>query len=430
MVEVFTAIKCSQANCPTEAEYLCYCKTPEIYLCMNHMHNESNHRSIGIYKPITEFDRKRVIDLCQKCKNDCLSLKSQLMKECQDYVSKITKAACEMSNNIRKLESLYDDLIGYVCNAGKVKFVGQLSLMEKILARQVGNTDIDSPYWEIPKIKLDVTLTVNDKQVDLYKYIEQLQPTTLLTFFNQNTKFAVNVNVRNDCRVDVYYVEDCPENLGYYCGFCYLPDGNLFANSGNQSSVTNFTYILNTTTKKFWKKANSSSSKHSPAACYSSGFVYIFGGLNSAGSQINNAEKYSVSGNSWSSIASFPTTFNYSSAVLFNGEIYCAGCGCSNVHKYKIAANSYENSYSIPSTSNKFLIDAPDKVYLFDNNRLFEYNCKTWELINSSTSVTNGYLYCCPIKFGEFIYFMLNDKYVYRFSFISKKTDKLKSINV
>ena len=341
MVEIFKPIPCSEANCPTEAEYICYCKTPEIYLCLNHMHNQANHRSIGIYKPITEFDRKRVIDLCQKCKNDCLALKSKLMKECQDYVSKITKTACEMSNNIRKLENLYDDLIGFVCQAGKVKFIGELSLMEKILARQVGNTDNDSPYWVIPEINLDATLTVNDKQVNLYNYIELLQPTTSLTFFNQNTKFAVNVNVRNDCRVDIYYVEDCPENLGYYCGFCYLPDGNLFANSGQNSSVTNFTYILNPTTKTFMKKANSSNSKYCPAACYSSGFVYIFGGINSSGSGTNNSEKYNVSGNSWSSITSFPTTFQYASAVLFKEEIYCSGPGTSNVYKYKIPSNSY-----------------------------------------------------------------------------------------
>lgn len=431
MAEPENILRCNFYNCCGEVNYICYCQAKCIYLCTSHHHNEVNHRSTRLYKHISEFDRKNIIELCKKCKNDCMVLKSNLLKECQEYVTKILKAANELTNNIRQAEILYDNIITFVCENNKVRHIGEISLIEKIISSEIGSTLQDSPYWEVPKIKIDMNLTINDNQLNLIRHYEDLNPFTILTFFKQSTKIAVNVLINNDCKIDLFFLDSCPENLGVHSSFCYLPDGTLFSNGGNNETATNFTYIINPSTRSFTKKSNSNYQRYNSGnACYYKGYVYVFCGLNISDNLFNLVERYDLNNNTWTNFTVFPENISHNSSVALEDGIFISGKNISNVYKLNSLNNTYEVVFNIPWSSNKFMILAMETIFLFDNSRLFEYSKKKWKLINSATNVPDDYNYCCPVRNGEYTYFMLADMSLYRFSFITKKSEKLAIISI
>ena len=92
-----------------------------------------------------------------------------------------------------------------------------------------------------------------------------------------------------------------------------------------------------------------------------------------------------------------------------------------------IATDSYVDTSVGLNLSYKILCKAAGKVYLFEAQRLFEYDNDKWTNIGG-TAVPNNYLLSYFIRDEENVYFLLNDNFVYRFNIQNKKVDKLFSI--
>lgn len=429
MAESEKILRCNSENCSEEVNYICHCKIPSIYLCTTHHHSEDHH-STYLYESISESDKKRIIDLCKKCKNDCITLKSNLLKECQENVTKIMNAANQLANNIREVEILYDEVIAYVYQNNIIMHTGEMSLIEKIISNEIGNTKKNSAYWDIPKIKLDMNFSINENQFNFLQYFKDLNPCPILTFFKGSTKIVANVLINNGCNVDLYLLDSCTENLGANASYCYLPDGTLFSNGGHNGAATNFTYIINTSTRSISKKANSSYQKQCSGACYYQKFVYVFCGVDSAGNCFNRVEKYSLENNTWAKFTTFPANTGYISSLAFEDGIFITGGNIQNIFKLNFSNNSYEGISNALSTNHKFMIQGMDKIYIFDNGKMYEYYNKKLECKNQATLINSMHLYCCPMRNGEFTYYILSDMHVYRFSHISLITDKIKPVHV
>ena len=430
MAESEEILICNSENCSEKVKHICDCEYPYIYLCGSHIHNEENHESIPIYKAFSEDDKIKIIEMCETCKNECIELKSKLLKECQEQVGKIMKAASELSSNIRQVEILYDDIIAFVSRNKKVRHIGEISLIEKIVASVIGSRKKYSPYRNVPNIKLGMDLTINANQVNLIKYYEDLIQHSVLSFFKPSEKVVVNVLIENHYEIDTKYCESCPEKFGKFCSFCYLPDGRLFSNGGYNGTPTKSTFIFNTQTNRLTKKADSNHPRFSSGnACYYENFVYVFSGKNALDVVTKRVERYDLRNNTWANFESFPEPICDNSSVAFEDGIFITGSCNKNIFKLNVLNNTYAEIYEA-SSANKFMIKANEKVYLFDSNKLFEYSNNNWDLINSATSVSGKYMYSCPLQNGGYTYFILNDMFLYRFSFITKRLDRIKKIEV
>ena len=94
-----------------------------------------------------------------------------------------------------------------------------------------------------------------------------------------------------------------------------------------------------------------------------------------------------------------------------------------------IATDNYvDTTIALNLDWHKVLCKASGKVYLFEAQRLFEYDNDKWSNLNIPTVVPNSYLLSYMIRNEENVYFLLSDNFVYRFNIPSKKVKKLYDI--
>ena len=93
-----------------------------------------------------------------------------------------------------------------------------------------------------------------------------------------------------------------------------------------------------------------------------------------------------------------------------------------------IATDNYVDTSVGLNVWNKVLCKASGKVYLFEAQRLFEYDNDKWTNIGE-TVVPDQYLLSYLIRDDEDIYFVLSDYGIYRFNASSKKLENLYTLN-
>ena len=94
-----------------------------------------------------------------------------------------------------------------------------------------------------------------------------------------------------------------------------------------------------------------------------------------------------------------------------------------------IATDNYvDTTIALNLDWHKVLCKASGKVYLFEAQRLFEYDNDKWTNIGG-TVVPNQYLLSYLIRDDEDIYFVLSDYGIYRFNASSKKLENLYTLN-
>ena len=171
---------------------------------------------------------------------------------------------------------------------------------------------------------------------------------------SQNTVFAYNLtgdtvptlNSMNDARSCLGYVTDRNGNAYAFGGLD--ANGNPLASVERFDPVNNsaWTYIASLPAARY----------NFPAVFDRTNFIYIFGGLTDTASGVETASvlRYSVSGNSWSNLASMPVAVARSAATLGpDGKIYVVG-GTSGgvttnlVQVYNPASNSWVISTPLP----------------------------------------------------------------------------------
>ena len=156
--------------------------------------------------------------------------------------------------------------------------------------------------------------------------------------------------------------------------------------------------------------------------------IYVFGGKIAPGAANNICERYEISSYKWYAIRPFPVATYNNTSVLYKENIFVTGYNCKTVYSYMIATDSYVDTSVGLNLSYKILCKAAGKVYLFEAQRLFEYDNDKWSNLNIPTVVPNSYLLSYMIRNEENVYFLLSDNFVYRFNIPSKKVKKLYDI--
>ena len=289
--------KCSEQGCLNDAEFLCPCKDPSDFLCTTHLHNDPSHTPIPIYKSLSELERNLITQLCLKCKEECKALNSKIFEQGQYYISLVTNATDELLNNIRQTEMLYDNILNFVNDstlAKKVKYLGELTLSEKIIASQAGKFNVNSCYWTLPDVSLDIKVNIGNIP-DLLEYLDEQSCNSNIIFFKKETKTLVEVNAKK-INVSSYSV-NIPEIVTSSAGYCKMDDGDVFFCCGNNGFSKNIAYFVNPAQRTVQKLANYNTAKDYIWACtqYKDN-IYVFGGINDS-YIINSCEKYQISSN-------------------------------------------------------------------------------------------------------------------------------------
>ena len=288
--------KCSEQDCVNDAEFLCPCKDPSALLCTAHLHKDQSQTPIPIYKSLSELERNLITQLCLKCKEECKALNSKIFEQGQYYISFITNATNELLNNIRKTEMLYDNILNFVNDlnlAYKVKYLGELTLSEKIIASQAGKLNVRSSNWELPDVNLDIKVNIGNIP-DLLEYLDEQSSTSHIVFFKKGTKTLVRINP-NKLKVSTFGVK-VDENMSYSAGFCQMNDGNIFYCCGDNGAVNNSAYLVNPSQRTVQKLANAIVAKSYIGTCtqYKDN-IYVFGGTIATGAATNICERYEIS---------------------------------------------------------------------------------------------------------------------------------------
>ena len=70
--------------------------------------------------------------------------------------------------------------------------------------------------------------------------------------------------------------------------------------------------------------------------------------------------------------------------------------------------------------NHKFLCKTSGKVYLFENFRISEYDTE-WTVVKTGNNVPNASLLSYTVRDGEYVFFLLTNKTIYRFNINTKE---------
>ena len=92
------------------------------------------------------------------------------------------------------------------------------------------------------------------------------------------------------------------------------------------------------------------------------------------------------------------------------------------------------NSYAeeIPNVEgSKIMISEEQIVFILHSNSLIERHDGKWACVNQNTQLPSDYtLASYPVKYGNYIYFLLTDNIMYRFYLLNKTIERVKQFQI
>ena len=416
---------CSIPTCKSEAFYMCTCQSPNLYLCQTHRrdHLRDPHRFSAIFKQVSDYDRSIIINCAQDCKKFLSEMSRNVSLSTVSAINEVTKISNKIINNIREAEKFYNDVLKAVSTISKIRCVGDLTRVEKAISYQVGNNNTNAAYWNPPRLELKLKIIDKKPAIQLLEYLDEQCHMPIIAFFKDETKQLWTFNVKT---LQASYItisqQDIMEDMPQYAGWCQLPDGTIFYTGGLNGQVSvKSTYLVNCVSNVIEKKANNFTRKDMIGQCaYFNGFVYVFGGGNTSG-DLRASEKYSISKDEWTQIRALPIPSVHNSTVQHKEGIIIAGYSVTQVWKYMPEHDNYTVIASPGYVNNhKFLCKASGKVYLFENFRISEYDTE-WTVVKTGITVPNAALRSYTVRDGEYVFFLLTNKTIYRFNINTKE---------
>ncbi|OMJ91735.1 hypothetical protein SteCoe_5633 [Stentor coeruleus] len=288
---------------------------------------------------------------------------------------------------------------------------------------------VDKKIEKIENIALNTNNTLNHLlEVTGFTYEDDEFADGKMYFFNDNTKNLITIDV--SLTTDSLTLINSPENLSPLGGFCRISEDKIFLHSGYRGgSYTNSIFIVDLK-QGIAEKRESFKLGFLGSCSRFKNNVYAFGGHD--GSAPSTAcRKFDLNSDTWQSIQNLPISTHCNSTAILDDNIFIAGFNIDSVYTYNISNNSYSNIGSFQSHWNKILCKASKKIYLFENNKLHEStddNPKKFSVINSSTGVSNNYLISFTTRFKNDLYFVLNNKSIYKINILTKVINLVRSV--
>ncbi|MCK4252225.1 T9SS type A sorting domain-containing protein [candidate division WOR-3 bacterium] len=126
--------------------------------------------------------------------------------------------------------------------------------------------------------------------------------------------------------------------------------------SGQPGSQVNYNYAYDPVTDTWNTSLSPMPTPHGwIQGAYWDGKIYVIGGLDNAGSAINNTEIYDIAGDAWSTGTPIPQAVLAHGTVAWNGNIYVIGGwngvssgGFTTVYRYDIAGDAWTSATALP----------------------------------------------------------------------------------
>ena len=479
---------CCYMNCTGLPEYKCDCLEEPTYFCSEHIdihiREEKDHKVAKNYLEISKGDAKMIGMQCSKCIEKFKKIKEKIILKSKEFINKILDQTVKYTTNNRELENLHLLVLEYLQINDKVVYRSHQTEIEKFILMNIENPN--EIYAELIEREKEIVYEMDfdgkvkslaEKNVILMKSLEeitnelnslkesdnQLQiqnkelirninyikkvvgdssymdlidesfSTKLICYFDQNTKnlCKINASSNSDTRVAI----NIPDNLSVNAGLCQLPNNQFFYYGGNHSGYVDYSYIIDIGANTGVKKAGCKPKANIGCCCYYNDSIYAFAGQNNAGAWCVDSEKYSIASNAWQSIANFPVVMGYSTIITMTDQILVSGYNSSGVYAYNPTNNIYGTYINghISAGHHRILCKGLGKVFLFYNSQLWDistYTANTYKIINSSTGIPNNYLYSYVIRDEVNIFFMLNNKVIYKFNLFSKEVSQLRGATV
>ena len=420
--------KCNQDMCQNYVEYYCNCTYPPIYLCDTHSHSDKYHRSMQIYEKLSGPTINRIYSLCKERIQECKEMKIKLNEELYGYIEKINNVAERANSTIMKLIQKFKRVIGILLKKREIRTKGIMSNEEKFIASEIGKSEFSRSEWKVPDINLGITLTVDEIKEKYENDYVKYNPKNLISYNDEESVFFCI-----DCQsgevsktVPVYSKTKCYESAGW----CPYSDLTYYYIGGFKiSDFKNSLYKIDLKKDKIKTKRSFNFPRGCIGQCpYYNGSIYTFGGFSEKGVS-NKCEKYDIKSNLWQTIDDLPGKMRFSSTVVFKNKIFVAGFDCSDIFYYNSEKGTFKYNLKSENISNNYKIIFTDKniLYLFNEGQLLEYSRRKWSVTNNQTIVPgNIELISHTAKIDNFVYFLLRDNKIYRFS---SETKEIKIIN-
>ena len=394
-------------SCSNEfAVYACFCKDPPILLCNNHSHGRLStalHQQSYIYRTITPEECRKAHNACKDAlielelsEKSCINIFTELMKNIKTEFAKIEEI-------FRISKSKIGKILKYLNTYNYIVSLVEPNQDEKeiITLMNTGIVDIPKPVNLIPIFDSFKTIIQSNGQKD-EKMILPIPSTQEVMVFDLVTFKTES------------FSSTC-QDFSYGYGFSLLPNNDFLIYGGalglisirpKQFSMTGISILINpyTCTTKMLSEGNQKGDIGN--GTYLNGFIYVFGGYNSACTALASCEKYQYAENKWISINDLPEPIGDSTSSAFNKIIYVCGKKNSSVYCYNPDFNTYSLSASV-SGKDKVLLTTKNFILLMQGKNIFVNRGEEFEFIKYNEIEINSMLLCPFIEKDNYIYFIL-----------------------
>lgn len=431
--------ECSFKKCFQKPEKFCSCTDPPSLLCAQHFHSPvgPNHPVSNIKNLLTP-DIKN--DIIQELSDKIRKIKIQ-KKEIIDETNKIVKFLVEhLSQKIKeisKVEKILEKYLEYAIN------IQELPDFDTENQNQVGlkNFLLCKPN----SLEYNNQIEINYSGSLLKKILKLVENPYGITSTDSNTSEFVYFERDSKVmmRLNIYTLEESKKtinsknNFGIAGGICLLPNNKVFYCAGYLSAknklqiYSNSAYIIDVNLGKVDEKKDWVYGDSIGSCSLVGNNIYLFGRYSN--NVVRESYKYNLIENTWKQIASFPENICDTSSVKKDKSLYIAGTKNNRVWIYDIKSDFYNQSAILGSNLLKVLVKGINKIFLLENNALFELENGVWSMLQLNFIVdwkwmTKSY----PIIKGDWIYILVGEvtleavqsifnKMIIKFNFVTKE---------
>jgi K+/H+ antiporter YhaU regulatory subunit KhtT len=224
-------------------------------------------------------------------------------------------------------------------------------------------------------------------------------------------KTLVNVNIQN--KKDTKTV--IPEPIDSRAGYCELPNNQIFCSGANSFHTIDITQ--NILTKKLNKKQ-----VFYTHCCYNKGSVYLL--------RDSIFERYDLAQESFTSLQNFQYSYRVSSIVAFRNEVLFAEMSYNTcLYIYNIDSNTYKSVNLGYDGMSKLICKGLGKIFVLGGSNIYESDCFNTERFSQipSSGFSESLLGCC-VRNKLNVYFLLQNKMIYRFNLLGKGLFQVRSV--
>lgn len=248
-------------------------------------------------------------------------------------------------------------------------------------------------------------------------------------FFEKNTNKLNTVNVASDR--DQYRFYEMQDNMTYNGAFCQITKTMMFFYGGISNSIIDYTYIIDTEQKTATKQRSGKLGSYIGQGSLYKNSIYVFSGKYNQ--NYKDSAMFNLKTNTWHPIEPLPAATHCNLSVPFGNKIIVTGYHLDCVYIYSIKNNCYQKFGAFKANFSKILGKADKKVYIFEGNKVHESRDGTigqYDIVNPSTGLPDSWLLSFPTKYKNNIYFVLDNRNLYKMDLTSKTFALVRALNI